>query len=209
MVSLFLRTASRRNLRSPQFNETCQVHAAACYGRMASNPTEAFDEASLPQTSSAFCSLWRSFMGDEARSNWSWAILFARLVLGLIFLMAGVWKVFTLGSLTHARQLFVEPYAHTFLPGWALWATGTVVPWLELVAGGLVLIGYRTRAALLVLGGVLVLVTFGHLLLEPLYEFHTHVIPRLALLLFVLVMPRTADTFAVDAWLARRRTPRG
>jgi uncharacterized membrane protein YphA (DoxX/SURF4 family) len=147
-------------------------------------------------------------VGDEGKSNWSWAILFARLVLGLIFLMAGSWKVFTLGSVAHARQLFVEPYAHTFLPQWALWATGTAVPWLELVAGALVLIGYRTRAALLVLGGVLVLVTFGHLLLEPLYEFHTHVIPRLALLLFVLVMPRAADAFALDAWLARRRTPR-
>jgi len=139
-------------------------------------------------------------------TNRSWAILFARLTLGLIFFMAGAWKVFTLGSLTHARQLFVEPYAQTFLPRWALWATGATIPWVELVAGALLLIGLRIRAALLLLGGVLVLVTFGHLLLEPLYEFHTHVIPRLALLLFVLVMPRSEDIFALDAWLARRET---
>jgi uncharacterized membrane protein YphA (DoxX/SURF4 family) len=137
----------------------------------------------------------------------SWAIVFARLVLGLIFFMAGVWKVFTLGSLEHARRLFVEPYADTFLPRWTLWATGTVVPWVELVAGGLLLIGFKTRDALLALGGVLVLVTFGHLLREPLYEFHTHVIPRLALLLFLLVMPRSEDTFSLDGWLLRRRPP--
>jgi uncharacterized membrane protein YphA (DoxX/SURF4 family) len=138
------------------------------------------------------------------RLNRSWALLFARLVLGFIFFMAGVWKVFTLGTLVHANQLFVEPYAHTFLPLWALWATGAVVPWVELVAGLLLLLGLKTRAALLALGGVLVLVTFGHLLLEPLYEFHTHVIPRIALLLFVQVMPRSEDTFSLDAWLARR-----
>ncbi len=134
----------------------------------------------------------------------AWAIFFARAILGLIFFMAGVWKVFTLGPLEHARRYFVGPYAQTFLPRWSLWATGTTVPIVELVAGALVLAGYRTREALYALGGVLVLVTFGHLLLEPLYEFHTHVIPRAALLLFVLVMPRAGDRWSVDGWLARR-----
>jgi uncharacterized membrane protein YphA (DoxX/SURF4 family) len=142
---------------------------------------------------------------EDGRSR-SWAILFARLVLGFIFFMAGVWKVFTLGPLSHARQLFVEPYAQSFLPRWLLWGAGAIIPWIELVAGGLLLIGLWTRAALFLLGGVLVVVTFGHLLREPLYEFHTHVIPRLGLLLFVLVMPRAQDRFAVDGWLAGRRS---
>jgi uncharacterized membrane protein YphA (DoxX/SURF4 family) len=104
----------------------------------------------------------------------------------------------------HARRLFVEPYAQTFLPRWSLWATGTVVPIIELVAGALLLLGFRTREALLALGGVLVLVTFGHLLLEPLYEFHTHVIPRGGLLLFVLAMPPLEDRFSIDGWLRAR-----
>ena len=133
-----------------------------------------------------------------------WAIFFARVILGLIFFMAGVWKVFQLGPLEHARRYFVEPYARTFLPRWSLWATGATVPVVELIAGALLIIGFRTRAALYALGGVLVLVTFGHLLLEPLYEFHTHVIPRMALLLFVLVMPQEEDRMSVDHWLLRR-----
>ena len=141
----------------------------------------------------------------EDANRRSWAILIARLILALIFFMAGVWKVFGLGPLEHARRLFVEPYARTFLPAWSLWATGTLVPFVELVAGALLLVGYRTRDALLALGGVLVLVTFGHLLIEPLYEFHTHVIPRAALLLFVLVMPAEQDRFSVDAWWRVRR----
>ncbi|MDQ3698279.1 MAG: DoxX family protein [Gemmatimonadota bacterium] len=134
----------------------------------------------------------------------SWAILFARAILGFIFFMAGEWKVFDLGPLEHARRLFVIPYADTFLPVWALWAIGMTIPLLELLAGALVLIGLCTREALIALGGVLVVVTFGHLLLEPLYEFHTHVIPRAVLVLFLLVMPRADDRFSVDDWLTRR-----
>jgi len=137
-----------------------------------------------------------------------WALLFARLVLGLIFFMAGVFKVFQLGPLEHARRFFVEPYAESFLPVWSLWATGVTVPIVELVAGGLVLIGWRTRAALLALGAVLVLVTFGHLLAEPLYPFHEHVIPRLALVLFLLVLPSQDDRWSADGWWARRSAGR-
>ena len=147
-------------------------------------------------------------MNPDGSSNRAWALLFARLILGFIFFMAGFWKVFGLGPVEHARRLFVEPYVHTFLPGWSLWATGTVVPFVELIAGGLLLLGLRIREGLIALGTVLVLVTFGHLLLEPLYEFHTHVIPRTALLLFLLVMPAVEDRFSVDGWLRRRAASR-
>ena len=138
-------------------------------------------------------------------SSRTWAVLIARLILGLIFFMAGVWKVFTLGPLEHARGMFVEPYAETFLPTWSLWVTGTAVPLVELGAGALLLVGLWARSALLALGAVLVLVTFGHLLVEPLYQFHTHVFPRTALLLFLLVMPASDDRLSLDRWLAGRR----
>src|SRR5215813_9089276 len=114
---------------------------------------------------------------DSARRAWS--VLFARGVLGLIFFMAGFWKVFTLTPVGHAHKWFVDPYADTFLPAWSLWATGLTIPFVELVAGFLVLIGWRVDEALVGLGVVLLIVTFGHLLKEPLYEFHSHVIPRL------------------------------
>ena len=55
------------------------------------------------------------------------------------------------------------------------------------------------------LGFVLIIVTFGHLLKEPLYPFHEHVIPRLALLLFVLLLPAEDDRFSLDYLLAHRR----
>lgn len=132
----------------------------------------------------------------------AWAILFARLVLGLIFFMAGVMKVFQLGPLNHARKYFL-PFADTFLPVWSLWAMGVAIPFVELVAGALVILGLRVREALVALGFVLAVVTFGHLLHAPLYEFHTHVIPRLALLLFLLLLPREDDLFSLDYFMVR------
>lgn len=133
-----------------------------------------------------------------------WAVLFARLVLGLIFFMAGFWKIFQLGPLEHARKYFL-PSADTFLPVWSLWFVGVATPFVELLAGALLLIGLRVREALIALGLVLVIVTFGHLLREPLFNFSGHVIPRLALLLFVLSCPRDVDRLSLDYFLARRR----
>ena len=67
----------------------------------------------------------------------------------------------------------------------------------------LVLFGLRTGNALIALGMVLVIVTFGHLLHDALFDFSGHVIPRLALLLFVLSLPREDDRFSLDYFLKR------
>jgi len=147
-------------------------------------------------------------MTEQRNPNRAWALLFARGVLGFIFFMAGVYKVFQMGPIGHARHFFIEPYADSFLPTWSLWAVGTVIPIIELIAGALVIIGLRTRDALIALGFILVIVTFGHLLKQPLYEFHTHVIPRLALTLFVLMLPREDDRFSLDYLLSLRKAAR-
>ena len=133
----------------------------------------------------------------------AWAILFARLVLGLIFGMAGWGKVFRMGPAEHAHRYFVDPFAATWIPAWLLWALGLSIPFIELAAGWLVFGGLLVRPALLALGAVLVIVTYGHLLKDFLYEFHTHVIPRLALLLFILAMPRQDDLLSLDRLLRR------
>ena len=139
---------------------------------------------------------------SDARSR-AWALLFARLVLGLIFFMAGIYKVWSLTPVGHVRRWFL-PYQDTFLPTWSLWAVGFAIPFVELLAGAVLLVGWQIRGALLALGVVLVIVTFGHLLKEPLYAFHEHVIPRLALLVFLLVMPRQDDQFSIDHLLRSR-----
>lgn len=146
----------------------------------------------------------RDLAGPVADIDRAWAILFARLVLGLIFFMAGVMKVFQLGPLNHARKYFL-PFADTFLPVWSLWAMGVVIPFVELFGGALLILGLRVREALVALGFVLAVVTFGHLLREPLFQFHTHVIPRLGLLLFVFLLQRADDRFSLDHFVPQLR----
>ena len=133
--------------------------------------------------------------------------MFARLVLGLIFFMAGFWKTFQLGPLEHARKYFL-PFADTFLPVWSLWFVGVTVPIIELTGGALLLIGLRVREALIALGFVLAIVTFGHLLHDPLFNFSGHVIPRLALLLFLLWCPKDLDRLSLDYRLNRSKLER-
>jgi uncharacterized membrane protein YphA (DoxX/SURF4 family) len=77
----------------------------------------------------------------------AWAILFARLILGLIFGMAGWGKVFKMGPAEHAHRYFVDPYASSWIPGWLLWALGLSIPFIELIAGWLVFAGLFTREA--------------------------------------------------------------
>jgi uncharacterized membrane protein YphA (DoxX/SURF4 family) len=59
----------------------------------------------------------------------AFACLFARLVLGLIFFMAGVYKVFKLTPAGHAQKWFL-PFRDTFLPTWSLWAVGLAIPFI-------------------------------------------------------------------------------
>jgi uncharacterized membrane protein YphA (DoxX/SURF4 family) len=117
--------------------------------------------------------------------------------------MAGWYKVFQLTPAGHVQKWFL-PYQDSFLPTWSLWAVGLAIPFVELIAGALLLLGFRVHVALVSLGLVLVVVTFGHLLREPLYPFHEHVIPRLALLLFLLTMPRADDHLSLDHFLQAR-----
>lgn len=142
--------------------------------------------------------IWRRLDG------WSWAIFFVRWVLGLIFFMAGWWKTFELTPLGHARRLFVEPFAATWLPTWLLWTSGTVIPVIELIAGGLLCLGLRTRAAGIAIGFILIVVSYGHLLQEPLFDTTHHIFPRLVLLTFVLAAPADRDLLSLDSWLRRR-----
>src|SRR5213594_4906325 len=134
----------------------------------------------------------------------AWAILFARLVLRLIFGMAGWGKLFQMGATAHAHRYFLDPYASTWIPTWLLWVLGVSIPYVEFAAGWLLVGGLFVRPALLALGAILVIVTYGHLLKDFLYEFHTHVIPRLALLIFILAMPRERDIVSLDHLLGPR-----
>ena len=133
----------------------------------------------------------------------AWAVLVARVMLGLIFGMAGYWKCFVLTPAGH-YHLFFEPYVGSWIPVWLLWAAAVTIPIVEFAAGWLLVAGLLIPEALVALGVVLMTVTYGHLLKEPLYSFTGHVIPRLALLVFVAFAAED-DQFSLDFVRRRRR----
>jgi len=137
--------------------------------------------------------------------GWCWASFFGRWVLGLTFLMAGWYKVFTLTAVEHARRYFVEGYAETWIPALLLWTLGFLIPFVELIAGALVCVGFRVREALISMGAVLVIVTYGHLLKEPLFDIQGHIFTRLALVVLVLMIPRERDHGSLDYLVFHRK----
>ena len=135
-----------------------------------------------------------------------WVAFFTRVMAGLLFAMAGYFKVLVLTPRGHAQKLFLEPYAATWIPGALLWLLGVTIPFVELLGGALLVGGWLRRPVAVALGFLLLLVTYGHALTEPFFDVTTHIVPRLALLLPTLMLNASDDRWSVDAWLARRNS---
>lgn len=133
--------------------------------------------------------------------NIGYGALIARWILGMLFFMAGWWKVFVLTPIGHAQRYFITGFSETWIPDWLLWTLGTTIPIVELAAGALLLVGWRVRDVLVVLGVLLIITTYGHALQEPLFDIDGHTFTRLALILFLLSIPIGTDRFTLDAWL--------
>lgn len=129
-----------------------------------------------------------------------------RWILGLLFTMAGWWKVFELGAIEHARRFFVEAFAEHWIPEWVLWMLGVCVPYLELAAGLLILAGFQLRWALTAVGILLIVTTYGHALQQPLFDIDGHTFTRLALIVFVLMAGAEDDRTTFDYWWNRRQS---
>lgn len=130
--------------------------------------------------------------------NWPIAVFITRWILGVVFLMAGYWKVFVLTPAQHARQYFVEGFADYWIPEWLLLVLGFGIPFLELAAGVLLCAGFRTRDALVALGILLIVTTYGHALQQPLFDIDGHTFTRLALIVFLLLAPEGSDKYSID-----------
>ncbi len=61
-------------------------------------------------------------------SNWPIVHFIVRWILGVLFLMAGYWKVFVLTPAEHASQYFVNGFADYWIPEWLLYVLGVSIP---------------------------------------------------------------------------------
>ncbi len=137
--------------------------------------------------------------------NWPVVDFVCRWILGILFLMASYWKVFELTLADHANRFFVEAYADTWIPEWLLYALGLSIPVLELAAGILLCLGWRIREALIALGLLLIVTTYGHALADPFFDIDGHTFTRLALIILLLLAPAGSARYSLDGWLDSRK----
>lgn len=135
--------------------------------------------------------------------NRSVALLTLRLLLGLIFVLQGYGKVFGWGvEPLYQSDTFLGTY-ESLLPNWLIYFTAYYTSYVELIGGALLLVGWQRDWVLYALASVLVIVTFGHGLAQPIWNV-ADVGWRAVLLLTLLLLPVHWDRFSLDGWLNQR-----
>jgi len=135
-------------------------------------------------------------------TNRTVAVTLIRLILGLIFLMQGYGKVFNYGVENLYKMDFFHGTYKDILPDWITLSTAYFTSYAELICGLLLTIGLFKDWSLYILGLVLVIVTFGHGLAEPIWDL-SHVMYRTMLLLALLFIPKAWDRWSVDKLIGR------
>lgn len=131
------------------------------------------------------------------------ALLLLRTLLGLIFFMQGYGKVFNFG-IENLYQSFFAQYEITFLPKWLIWFTAYYTSYIELICGLLLTLGVFKQISLYLLSSVLIIISFGHGLLEPVWDLQ-HLFFRAAMLIALLLLPETWDKYKLDAFIVSKK----
>lgn len=124
------------------------------------------------------------------------AVLIIRLLLGFIFFFQGFGKVFKFGLNNVYENFFLKSYTD-LLPDFLLLFTAYYTSIAELIGGLLLIIGFKRDIALYFLGSVLVIVTIGHGIKDPIWDL-SHVMYRSILLVSLLLLPKSLDKFSID-----------
>ncbi|CAM1343095.1 DoxX family membrane protein [Tenacibaculum amylolyticum] len=124
------------------------------------------------------------------------AVLTIRLLLGFIFFFQGFGKVFKFGLDAVYKNFFAASYSE-ILPDALLLMTAYYTSIIELIGGFLLIIGFKRDISLYALASVLVIVTIGHGLKDPIWDL-SHVLYRTILLVSLLLLPKELDRFSID-----------
>ncbi len=123
-------------------------------------------------------------------------VLFTRMLAGIIFFMQGLGKVYTF-TLPKLYDMFFKDFEKTFLPKWLIWAAAYYTTYVEMICGFLLIIGLFRKYAMRLLAIDLLIVSFGHGLMEPIWDL-SHVMPRAILLIVLFLVPQEWDQWNVD-----------
>jgi uncharacterized membrane protein YphA (DoxX/SURF4 family) len=135
-------------------------------------------------------------MDSKTNTNRAIGVLIMRLILGFIFFYQGAGKLYHIGFENVYSGFFMESYQDV-LPEPLIWLTAVFTTYAELICGMFVVIGLFKKWNYIVLGLILVVVTIGHGMLEPIWGLE-HVMYRAIFLIALLLLPVTWDRFSLD-----------
>jgi thiosulfate dehydrogenase [quinone] large subunit len=140
-------------------------------------------------------------MADELKfRNEQLGYALLRAVVGVNLMMHGVSRMIS-GPGEFAAKLVMQ-FEHAPLPTWSVWLFGLILPAIEGLLGLLILVGLRTRAALVAASLLIMLLTFGSSLLQDWSIVGTQL--TYALAYFVLIFLHQHDGWSIDAWIKQR-----
>jgi len=141
------------------------------------------------------------YMNKDQTTMQAAGLFFIRVLLGIIFLMQGYGKVFSLG-VNKVYEMFFKSFETTFLPKWLILSTAYYTSYIETIGGFLLIIGLYRKYALYLLAVDLLIVSFGHGLMEPIWDL-SHVIPRAILLAALFLLPAGWDKWNADSLIKK------
>ena len=137
------------------------------------------------------------------------AVFLTRSMLGFVYLFAGVHKLVEPGAADFAQGVATLAARFPSIPSGVFSLGGALTAPLEILLGGLVLLGLWTRPTLRCLAILIVAVTIAHGI-DGLLQIHSrttamdirvvnlYILPRAALLMVTLFQRREDDLFSID-----------
>jgi uncharacterized membrane protein YphA (DoxX/SURF4 family) len=124
------------------------------------------------------------------------AAFIARVFLGLLFFLQGYDKVFRIGVKGVIKTVH-DPLALKGIPAFFSNVGVFFTSYIELICGALLIIGFAKYYCLYLLGFDLLFAALAFGIVEPVWDMR-HIFPRLALLIFLLIIPSQWDVVSVD-----------
>jgi thiosulfate dehydrogenase (quinone) large subunit len=136
---------------------------------------------------------------DVRERRTAYALL--RIVVGVNLVMHGVSRIIS-GPGEFAAKLVIQ-FTHAPIPAWSVWGFALTLPSIESILGLLILIGLRTRAALIAAALLIVVLTFGSSIVQDWNAAGIQL--TYALAYSALLFLRRYNGWSIEAWLQRNK----
>lgn len=127
------------------------------------------------------------------------ALLLVRLILGILFFFQGYDKIFKLG-INNVADAAITPATEKIFGRSFFKILILVSSWTELVAGLMIAFGFQRDIGLLLLSADMLMTGLIFTLIKPMWDMQYY-FPRLILLVMIMLIPESWDTYRIDSLL--------